>query len=453
MTNNTILSRFDKVPALLNPNSESWFEARAQALSEFLNANIKLLSADNDNTYSPSGRAVDNDDGYWPSEDSWLSAYRPYNVMNGTLHIPVKGILLTNFGYTISDWATGYEYVCRALSRGLADSAVERIALRVDSGGGAVAECFDCADRIYAARQVKPVETFVSENAYSAAYALASASSAINLERTAGAGSIGVVISHMDMSKRMEAMGVNITFVHAGKHKVDGNAYAPLSDEMKSRLQVRVDEIYDVFVSQVARNRGLNEQVVRDTEARIYSAAEALSLGLVSQVGPMDELLSSFEADNPQEQEQPTMSKENTDTSAAENEAAVTEARAEGRKAGIAEGIAAERERQKTIRGCDAAKTRPIAAENVAMNTDMSAEDAEKFLANMPEETTMLEEATTTQSGSFEQAMATGNLDLDANVWKSEQEDENANEGQAGANTLLAARKAMTGFGPSNKAA
>src|SRR5690606_35412971 len=104
-----------------------------------------------------------------------------------------------------------------------------------------------------------------------------------------GVGSIGVVTSHVDMSKMMDDIGYKITFIHAGKHKVDGNSYESLKPEVKERIQARINELYDVFVATVARNRGLDEQAVRDTEALTFSPSEAMSKGLADSVGPLDD--------------------------------------------------------------------------------------------------------------------------------------------------------------------
>lgn len=439
MTSNAILARFDQAPTLVNPDQQMRFDACVAHANTFLTENADALAelASNDN--------------FWPEPGTWEARYRPYKVVNGTLQIPVFGVLLHNFPYAVGDWITGYEYINKAIERGLADANVRRIALLVDSPGGEVAGCFECAGKIYEGRSAKPISAFAHESAYSAAYALASAASKITVSRTGGVGSIGVVTSHMDVSEAMNQRGIKITFIYAGKHKVDGNAYEPLRADVKARIQGRIDELYGVFVSAVARHRGLDETVVRETEALCFTATEALSNGLADAIGPLDEALASFEAELSTEQENETMSTETTDNSAAEHEAAVTAARAEGKAEGLTEGATAERTRISAIEALDEAKDRPTAARNVAMNTDMSVEQAAAFLANMPAETKGEPEATTAGAGGnrFDNAMQHGNPNLDGNA-SSEGEgksDEQATEGKAGANALLAARKAATGFG------
>ncbi len=67
---------------------------------------------------------------------------------------------------------------------------VKGIAFVIDSPGGHVAGNFDLVDKIFAARDVKPIRAFAAENAYSAAYSIASAAQSITVARTGGVGSI-----------------------------------------------------------------------------------------------------------------------------------------------------------------------------------------------------------------------------------------------------------------------
>ncbi|NIH11594.1 MAG: hypothetical protein G5702_04515 [Serratia symbiotica] len=60
----------------------------------------------------------------------------------------------------------------------------------MDSPGGEVAGCFDLVDEIYHTRGSKPIHSILTKNAYSAAYAIASAADRIHVPRTGGVGSL-----------------------------------------------------------------------------------------------------------------------------------------------------------------------------------------------------------------------------------------------------------------------
>jgi signal peptide peptidase SppA len=282
MEMNALLSTFQDAPAMIHPGMQVRFEA-------FLGFAQVTLSR-----FEASGGNVAMQDDFWPAPDSWLAAYRPYVVKGGILMIPVKGVLLFGVGYAIGSYATGYAYITKALERGLADPNVKGIAFIIDSPGGHVAGNFDLADKIFAARGQKPIHAFASEDAYSAAYSIASACKTVTIARTGGVGSIGVVTVHVDMSAAIGDAGLKVTFIHYGKHKVDGNAYEALPADVKDRIQTRIDGLGELFVSTVARNRGLHEQAIRDTEALTYSADEAISLGLADKVGSLDDASADF---------------------------------------------------------------------------------------------------------------------------------------------------------------
>jgi signal peptide peptidase SppA len=324
-------------------------------------------------------------DSFWYEEGSYMERYRPYEVKDGVLHLPVRGALLKDFGYT-TRFATGYDYIWEAFKRGIGDSEVRAIALVVDSPGGMASGCFDLVDKMYEVRDAKPVRAFASDHAYSAAYAIASvAQNGITVSRTGGVGSVGVVQMHVNWAAYNDKVGIEITYIFAGEHKVDGNPDEPLSDAVKARMQARIDALYDEFVSTVARNRAMDEQVVRDTEALTFTAKEALSNGMADSIGSFDDAVADFAAETSQKNGDPEMSTKPDDTAAAQ-QAAVENARAEGVTAGMTQGATAERQRINAILACDEAKARPKAALSAALKSDMSAETVAAFLADLPEE-------------------------------------------------------------------
>ncbi len=375
------------------------------------------------------------------SDDFWgrdEHPYRPYVVHNGVLQIPVQGVLLNRFSYQFGRWATGYPYVERALARGLADPEVKAIALICDSPGGDVAGCFELSDKIHAARSEKPIRAFAADHAYSAAYALASSASDVVVSRSGGTGSVGVVTAHTDMSKMLEDWGIKITFIFAGKHKVDGNSYEALPDEVKGRIQERIDRIYSVFVDTVARNRNMDAQSVRDTEALTYDATDSVSQGFADRVGALDEEMVVFanETAGETEDEQMSFTQEQMD-------AAVAAARADGMKAGkqegLTEGATVERERVNAIMTSDEGKARPKAARAMA-DAGIAADAAKVALAAMPEEkaesTTPAPKGKSAPSG-FERAMADGNPEVGATVETNDDEG-NGDDPQAFADSFFA---------------
>lgn len=404
---NVLAARFaSNTPVLVGAEKADWL---SQALP-MISAGITQLEG------RMSAEAVEylTHDDFWPSADSWLSYYRPYTVKQGTLLIPVKGMLLNDFPYQFGSWATGYAYLVKAFERGMADEEVERIALIIDSPGGEVAGCFDSADKAYALRGQKPIQSFVNEAAYSAAFAWATVGEKITMTRTAGVGSVGVVTAHMDVSKALEKAGYQITFIHAGKHKVDGNAYEALPEAVRARIQKRIDSMYTIFTSTAARNLGISESAVRETEALTYGAEEAISIGFAHEVKPFDEALAAYSGEaEDHEEEEDEMPKPNDQEQATFSQADLDNARAEGRAEGKAEGMkegaTAERARIDGILASEEAKTRPALASHLALKTQQSVEDAKGLLAVSAAEKT---EAAKPAGADFNAAMGRDNPNL-----------------------------------------
>lgn len=394
--NNLLAARFANSPVIVSRDKSDWLGSCLENASRDMAEVTERLATESAAMY----------DDFWPHEDSWLANRRPYIIQNGTLLIPVKGALLHDYGYQSYDWATGYIYIQKAFERGMADGSVQRIAMVIESYGGEVAGCFDALDRVFAMRGQKPIVALVNEHAYSAAFAWASVADKIVITRTGGVGSVGVITSHTDWSECDKRIGMKVTLVYAGEHKADGNAYEPLPESVKNRMQARVNGLYDIFVSTVARNLALDEQVVRGTEALTYSADEAVELGFAHEVRAFDEALAAFSSGL-----SITVGEENMSEQTPEAiQAGLDAARAEGQK----EGALAERARILGITGSEEAKSRPALAFHLSMNTDQTVESAKGILAASAEEAVKVEQPPKAEGNAFADAMANGNPNLSA---------------------------------------
>ena len=204
------------------------------------------------------------------------------------------------------------------------------------------------------------------------------------LTPSGGAGSIGVVAMHVDVSAAMADAGVKVTYITAGDHKVDGNPYEPLSADVKADIQAEINTIRDAFVARVARNRKLSNQAVLDTQARCYYAADALSLGLVDVIASPDTALEAYSNDNGDDDDEaddlnPSMQQENDMTITPEQNAASISAAA-------TEARTSERTRIAGITNHAEATGREKLAAHLAHTTDMSVEAAAGILAASPKE-------------------------------------------------------------------
>jgi signal peptide peptidase SppA len=221
----------------------------------------------------------------------------PYPVVDGIAVIEISGVLIHRGGWIgQSSGQTSYEGIAAQIEAAANDPAVRAVALEIDSFGGEVAGVFDLADQIRALRRQKPVWAFVAEHAFSAGYALASQADRILLPRTGAVGSIGVVVMHADMSGQLDQDGMGVTLIHSGEHKVDGNPYEPLPEEVRGDIQREIDVLRFLFAETVAAGRGgrLTQDATLATEAATYRGIDAVAAGLADEVTDLAGGLAAF---------------------------------------------------------------------------------------------------------------------------------------------------------------
>nr|WP_298685238.1 S49 family peptidase [uncultured Dongia sp.] len=233
--------------------------------------------------------------------DHWDGSARTYDVVQGVAIIPVAGVLLQEFPVIGWEYATGYNCLRLQIAQAMADPEIKAVVLWINSGGGEVSGCFDLVDWIVAAKAAagKPVVAILDEMAYSAAYAIASAADTLTVPRTGGVGSIGVVMMHVDYSKILDEWGIKLTFIFAGKHKVDGHPYAELPEEVKAVWQAECEDIRQLFAATVTKHRSaagtaIDIKAVLDTEAATFSSPSALAAAV--KLGLADDIMAPLDA-------------------------------------------------------------------------------------------------------------------------------------------------------------
>ena len=70
---------------------------------------------------------------------------------------------------------------------------------------------------------------------------------------------------------------------------------SPLTPEQASALQVSVENTYDLFTKRVAAGRGMSQDDVKKiAEGRVWVGASAVRLGLVDQIGTLEEAIADI---------------------------------------------------------------------------------------------------------------------------------------------------------------
>lgn len=210
---------------------------------------------------------------------------KPYQVSGRIAVIPVSGTLVSKASYLSSySGMTGYNTIIGLLGKAVHDPDVDGILLDMDTPGGMVAGAFDCADNIARMREIKPIWALANDMNCSAGQLIASAASHRLITQTARTGSIGVLMAHSNYSGQLQQDGIEITLLHSGAHKVDGNIYEKLPEDVRKKMQTAIDATRQMFADKVAQYTGLSVEEVLATEAAVYSGADALEVGLADEL-------------------------------------------------------------------------------------------------------------------------------------------------------------------------
>jgi signal peptide peptidase SppA len=221
---------------------------------------------------------------------------RPQRSNGLTAVLPLHGTLLWRVGAMEEmSGATSLQRFGQAFDAAMNDDRVKSIVIDVDSPGGQVDGVPETAAKIFSARGRKPVTAVVNTMGASAAYWLAAAAEELVISPSGMAGSVGVYMMHQDISEAAAAAGVRVTFIEApeGGHKTEGNEFAPLADSAREHAQGIVNELYGMFVSDLARFRGVTEHTVRESfgKGQVFLAKETVTRRMTDRVVTFEEVL------------------------------------------------------------------------------------------------------------------------------------------------------------------
>nr|WP_300312766.1 S49 family peptidase [Halomonas sp.] len=242
------------------------------------------------------GQATDLPQGLGMAHEPEEREMQELRVVGRVAIIPVHGVLVARRGQinAACQELVSYERLRSQIQAALRHELVEEIVLDFHTGGGHAMGCKELADFIRASTGEKPITALVNFAAYSAGYFLAAACSKIIASPTAGVGSIGVIIETYEVSRMEETMGVTFNTFFRGDHKNDLTPHQPITDQAVAEIERRLDHAYATFTESVADYRGMAVDDVVATQARLYTAQDALAAGLVDEVVPAQEALDSI---------------------------------------------------------------------------------------------------------------------------------------------------------------
>ncbi len=180
------------------------------------------------------------------------------------------------------------------LEKARRDKAVKAVILRINSPGGTVVASELMHDEItHFKKSGKPVIAVMMDVAASGGYYIACACDEIVAQPSTVTGSIGVLLQMLNVTKTMELIGIRTDAITSGTYKDAGSPLRTMRPEEREVFQRIVDEMFDRFVRVVAAGRSeLDEAAVRAlADGRVYTASQALELGLIDRIAPLREVI------------------------------------------------------------------------------------------------------------------------------------------------------------------
>ena len=161
------------------------------------------------------------------------------------------------------------------------------IILYVNSPGGGVYESDELYLKLkeYKEKTGCPVWTYMASEACSGGFYISMASDKIYANRNTWTGSIGVITSLTNVKGLYDKLGIKEIDITSGPNKAMGSSGIDMTDEQRNILQGLVNEAYEQFAGVVADGRKMDIDKVKPiADGRIYSAKQALDLGLIDNI-------------------------------------------------------------------------------------------------------------------------------------------------------------------------
>ncbi len=189
----------------------------------------------------------------------------------------------------------GSASITKLLQEAAEDEQIKALVLRIDSPGGSALASEVVRKAIARVRKVgKPVIVSMGSLAASGGYWMATESDEIWAQPTTLTGSIGVFGMVPNFTRALDKLGVHSDGVGTTALSASMRADMPLSEEMKTMIQMSVDDIYQRFIGIVAQSRHMSrEDVQAVAQGRVWSGVDALRLGLVDKLGGLDDAVAA----------------------------------------------------------------------------------------------------------------------------------------------------------------
>ncbi len=185
----------------------------------------------------------------------------------------------------------GGDSLSALIDRARLEPQVKAIVLRIDSPGGSALASEVVRQSVLAAKAAgKPVVASMGSVAASGGYWIAANADEIWAAPTTITGSIGVFGLFPTLEDSLDEIGVRADGVGTTALAGQFGLTRPLNEPARAVLQMTVDNVYDDFLSLVAKGRGMTKaEIDRLAQGRVWTGEAALQINLVDALGDLDD--------------------------------------------------------------------------------------------------------------------------------------------------------------------
>src|SRR3989475_6409219 len=172
------------------------------------------------------------------------------------------------------------------------DSHIKALLLRINSPGGTVTASDVIHHEIseFKTKHKIPVVATIMDIGASGGYYIAVAADQIIAHPTSVTGSVGVIMLRVNAEGLLQKIGVEAGAIKSGAKKDIGSPFRPMTEDERAIFQSMINGFFSRFLDVVSKGRSLPaDQLKVIADGRVVTGPQALQLGLVDQVGYLDD--------------------------------------------------------------------------------------------------------------------------------------------------------------------
>jgi protease IV len=177
----------------------------------------------------------------------------------------------------------------------ITEDEVKGVLLVINSPGGTVGASKEVFDAVMRLREVKPVVVSMLDQATSGGYYVASAATKIYANPGTLTGSIGVILSGINVRELFSRVGLESQVFKTGAFKDILSPFRQVTEPEKALLQTLLQDTYQSFIGDVAKGRKTDlEEIRKLADGRIFTGKQAKQNKLVDALGTYSDALTDL---------------------------------------------------------------------------------------------------------------------------------------------------------------